>query len=85
MGIYRKIDKTVILHINSHLSVHTSFIKSCICARAMTLDRCCFGTVFRLQRYTNLVYVHFNLFITDLTINLPATKEIGDVCTQAND
>ena len=68
MGIYRKIDKTVILHINSHLSVHTSVIKSCVCTRAMTLDRCCFGTVFRLQRYTNLVYVHFNLFI-DPTIN----------------
>ena len=86
------------MHINSHLSVHTSFIKSCICARAMTLGLCCFGTVFRLHRYThsrpqspsflghvvgkrgsrvalgtrmrytNLVYVHFNLFI-DPTIN----------------
>ena len=71
MGIYRKIDKTVILPINSHLIVHTSFIKSRVCARAMTLGLCCFGTVFRLHRYTNLVYVHFkvfNLFI-DLTIN----------------
>ena len=69
MGIYRiKIDKTVILHINGHLSVHTSFIKNCVCARAMTFGLCCFGTVFRLQRYKNLVYVHFNLFI-DLTIN----------------
>ena len=57
MGIYRKIDKTVILHINSQLSVHTSFIKSCICARAMTLDRCCFGTVFRLHRYCILTYL----------------------------
>ena len=98
MGIYRKIDKTVILHINSHLSVHTSVLKSCVCTRAMTLALCCFGTVFRLHRYThsrpqspsflghvvgkrgsrvalgtrmrytNLVYVHFNLFI-DPTIN----------------
>ena len=68
MGIYRKIDKTVILHINSHLSVHTSVIKSCVCTRAITFGLCCFGTVFRLHRYTNLVYVHFNLFI-DPTIN----------------
>ena len=98
MGIYRKIDKTVILHINSHLSVHTSVLKSCVCTRAITFGLCCFGTVFRLHRYThsrpqspsflghvvgkrgsrvalgtrmrytNLVYVHFNLFI-DPTIN----------------
>ena len=104
MGIYGKIGKTVLMHINSHLSVHTSFIKSCVCARAMTLGLCCqsvvlvlFSVFIRLHRshsrpqspsflghvvgkrgsrvalgtrmrYTNLVYVHFNLFI-DLTIN----------------
>ena len=53
MGIYRKIDKTVILHINSHLSVHTSVLKSCVCTRAITFGLCCFGTVFRLHRYTH--------------------------------
>ena len=29
----------------------------------MTVGLCCFSTVFRLHGYTNLFYVHFNLFI----------------------